>query len=137
MKALLVAIVVALIASASASAATIQVGARLHHANHFAAPPVGRAGDADSSSWILRDRHGRTVGDMLLNCRWITGTVRLCIGQVGLPDGALVMLGASPTRFLGQMAVVGGTGRYIGAAGALTFNAIGSSRYVLLITFDQ
>jgi hypothetical protein len=130
-------LVVALIASASARAARVEVGARLTHQNRASLPPSGRAGDAESAAWTIRDRHGRPIGDMLLDCRWVTTGLRLCVGQVSMPLGALSVIGASATRFIGQLSVVGGTGPYLGAAGVLTFNAIGSNRYVLSINYRQ
>lgn len=122
---------------ARASADTIEVAARAQHSNVARLPPAGRAGDATSSRWIIRDRHGNAIGDMLTDCRWVTSGLRLCVGQVSLPLGAIAVLGASRTPFLGQFAVVGGTGRYVGANGALTFNAIGTGRYVLSITYQK
>lgn len=116
---------------------TIEVAARVQHSNVAKLPPTGRAGDATSSRWIIRDRHGKTIGDMLTDCRWVTSGLRLCIGQVSLPLGALAVLGTSRTPFLGQFAVVGGTGQYAGANGAMTFNAIGTGRYVLSITYRK
>lgn len=125
------------VVSAHATAETIQVGARVQHTNTAHLPPVGRAGDADSTRMIVRDRQGHAIGDMLTDCRWVTAGLRLCVGQVSLPLGSIAVLGASRTPFLGQFAVVGGTGRYLGANGVLTFDAIGAGRYVLSITYRK
>lgn len=125
------------ITPAHANADEIEVAARVQHTNTARLPPTGRAGDADSARWVIRDRHGAAIGDMLTDCRWVTSGLRLCIGQVSLPLGVLAVLGASRTPFIGQFAVVGGTGRYVGANGALTFNAIGTGRYVLSITYHK
>lgn len=122
---------------AHAHADQIDVTARVQHSNVAPLPPNGRAGDATSSRLIVRDRFGRVIGDMLTDCRWVTSGLRLCVGQINLPLGVLAVLGASRTAFLGQFAVVGGTGRYLGANGALTFNSIGAGRYVLSITYDK
>lgn len=132
-----VAVLVALVLPASAGAAQIEVTAQVVATNTAPLPPAGRAGDAISQRWIVRDRHGDVIGDMLIDCRWITAGLRLCIGQLSLPLGVIAVLGASRTRFIGQMAVVGGTGRYVGANGALTFNEIGAGRYVLSITYRK
>ena len=125
-----------LIMVADAKAAQIEVVARLAHANLAKLPPAGRSGDAESSQWIIRDRYGRAIGDMLIDCRWITNGLRLCVGQVALPLGVIAVVGASRTRFLGHLAVVGGTGRYVGADGTLLFNATGTGRYVLSINYQ-
>jgi hypothetical protein len=122
---------------AHATAYEIEVGARVQHTNTARLPPDGRAGNAESARWIIRDRHGNAIGDMLTDCRWVTAGLRLCVGQVSLPLGVIAVLGASRTPFLGQFAVVGGTGRYVGAAGALTFNSIGFGRYVLSISYQK
>lgn len=123
--------------AAHASAAQIEVTAAAQHTNIARLPPPGRAGDAVSSRWIVRDRHGSTIGDMLTDCRWVTSGLRLCVGQLSLPLGAIAVVGASRTRFIGQLAVVGGTGRYVGANGALLFHEIGAGRYVLSVTYGK
>ena len=121
--------------SGAAQAAQIEIVARLQNENVAVLKPAGRQGDAESSHWIVRDRHGRSIGDMLIDCRWVTSDLRLCVGQLSLPLGAIAVLGASRTRFLGQFAVVGGTGRYVGADGTLLFNQTGRGRYVLSINY--
>jgi hypothetical protein len=123
--------------AAAASAAQIEITAQLKHRNIAMLPPVGRAGDAESAQWIVRDRFGRVIGDMLIDCRWVTNGLRLCVGQLSLPLGAIAVIGASRTRFVGQLAVVGGTGRYVGADGTLLFNATGTGRYVLSINYRK
>lgn len=122
---------------AHANAAQIEVTARANNTNTVVLPPAGRAGDAESGLWVVSDRHGRAIGDMLIDCRWVTAHLRLCVGQMSLPLGALAVLGASRTRFLGQLAVVGGTGRYVGANGTLLFRQTGRGRYVLSLNYTQ
>jgi hypothetical protein len=46
------------------------------------------------------------------------------------------LIGASRTRLVGQFAVVGGTGRYVGADGTLLFKATGNRRYVISIIYE-
>jgi hypothetical protein len=135
--ALVIVAALALAVPAAGAGATVQVTARLERSNVARLSPPGRAGDADSSRWIVRDRHARTIGDMLLDCRWVTADLRLCVGQVSLPLGVIAVLGASRTRFLGELAVVGGTGRYVGANGTLLFSATSSSRVVVSINYSQ
>ena len=123
--------------TATASAATIEVTARLQHRNYAPVSPPGRGGDAESSRWIVYDRHNHTVGDMVFDCRWVTSDLRLCVGQLSMPLGAIAVIGASRTRFLGQLAVVGGTGNYVGANGTLLFNATNNRRYVLSVNYEE
>lgn len=129
-----------LIASTPAVAAnrdTIQVVANLNHQNIAHLPPAGRGGDGDSSYWVIRDRLARPVGDMLLSCRWVTGALRLCVGQFSMPLGTLALIGVSSTPLIGQFSIVGGTGRYSAANGVLLFNAISTRRYVLTANYTQ
>ena len=138
-RAILVALL-AVIASPPAVAAdtdTIEVVATINHQNIAHLPPAGRGGDANSSYWVIRDRRGRAVGDMLLSCRWVTGTFRLCVGQFTMPLGTIAVIGASRTPLVGQLAIVGGTARYRAATGTLLFKAIGSRRYVLTANYTQ
>jgi len=120
---------------ASARADTIQVTGQLRHGTLTPLSPPGRGGDAYSALWLVRDRNGRTIGDMLFDCRWVTSGLRLCVGQLSMPLGTLAVIGASRTRFLGQLAVVGGTGRYVAAHGTLLFNATGRGHYVISVQY--
>lgn len=120
---------------AVAAADRIEVTASVRHVNIARLPPRGRAGDADSALWIVRERGGKAIGDMLMDCRWVTSGLRLCVGQLSLPLGTIAVIGASRTSFLGQLAVVGGTGRYVGADGSMLFTEIGAQRYVLSMTY--
>lgn len=119
-----------------AAANTIEVTARVAHRSVAQLPPRGRGGDATASRWVINDRLGNAIGDMLMDCRWVTAGLRLCVGQVSMPLGTLAVIGASRTRFLGQLAVVGGTGRYVGASGTLLFKATGTGRYVLSVNYQ-
>lgn len=120
-----------------AGAAQIEVVARVAHRSVAQLPPKGRGGNATAARWIVNDRTGQTIGDMLMDCRWVTSALRLCVGQLSLPLGAIAVIGASRTRFLGQLAVVGGTGHYVGADGTLLFRATGAGRYVLSLNYTQ
>lgn len=51
-----------------------------------------------------------------------------------MPLGKISVSGTSPTRDLGVYSVVGGTGRYVGAQGELTFRAIGFRKLVVSIS---
>lgn len=124
------------VASTSSAANRIEVTARVQNVNRVALAPAGRPGDAESAHWIVYDRFGNAIGDMLIDCRWVTSGLRLCVGQLALPLGAIAVVGASRTRFLGQLAVVGGTGRYVGADGTMLFREVGDRAYVLSLTYD-
>ena len=121
----------------ASAAERIEVTARVQHTNVIEFPPKGRAGDAESSHWFVRDRYARPIGEMVIDCRWVVADLRLCVGQLSLPMGAIAVIGASRTRFLGQLAVVGGTGRYVGADGTLLFKATGTGRYVISISYER
>jgi hypothetical protein len=136
-----VAAIATLISAASPAAGAtpqrIEVTARVATVHHLAFPPVGRGGDAESALLVVHDRFGSTIGDLAIDCRWVTRNLRLCVAQMSMPLGAIALLGASRTRFIGQFSVVGGTGRYVGAAGTLLFREIGTSAYVLSIDYHR
>lgn len=96
-------------------------------------PPRGRAGNGERLRWSIRDRFGRTIGAGILGCRWEMRQARLCTGELQFPLGKLAVVGVSATRSLGEWAVVGGTGRYHGASGAMEFRATGLRRLTLTI----
>lgn len=115
------------------SLGTIEVIA-VAHRMELPAPPVGREGNGEMLRWSIRDRFGRSIGRGLIACRWQLAQARLCTGEISFPLGKLAVIGASQTRSLGEWSVVGGTGRYEGANGAMTFRATGLSRLTLVIT---
>lgn len=127
----------ALLVASSAAADTIEVGAHVSSTTRIAFKPAGRAGDAEAARWIVRDRFGNAIGDLLIDCRWVTNGLRLCVGQLAMPLGAIAVLGASRTEFLGQLAVVGGTGRYVGADGTMLFRQTGLRDYVLSLDYSR
>ena len=138
MRLLIPFLVAALACAATANAAEmerIEITAKVVRRTTVPLPPKGREGDAETARWLVRDRAGDVIGDMLIDCRWVTSGLRLCVGQLAMPLGAIAVVGASRTRFLGALAVVGGTGRYIGADGMLLFKATGTGRYVLSISY--
>lgn len=123
--------------AAAKKAQTIEVVATIAHANVAHLPPAGRGGDANSSYWIVRDRTAKAVGDMVISCRWVTGNLRLCVGQFTMPLGTIAVIGASRTALIGQFAIVGGTGAYLNSSGTLLFKAIGTKRFVLTASYKQ
>lgn len=129
-------ILAALAFTQPAQADRIEVVAKLQHQNVARLAPKGRAGDAVSSVWVVRDRHGNAIGETLLDCRWVTQSLRLCFGQATLPLGTIIVGGASRTALLGQFVVVGGTGHYAGAYGSLIFTQIGIGKYVVSVNYQ-
>ena len=121
----------------AAEKATIEIVAHVNHTNLARLPPAGRAGDADSSYWIVRDRHARAIGDIIMSCRWVTSALRLCVGQATMPLGTLAVIGASRTALIGQFAIVGGTGEYTHATGTVLFKATGARTYVVTADYQQ
>lgn len=93
--------------------------------------PAGRAGNVEILRWSLRERHGKTIGDGRFLCRWIR-SARLCVGELEMPLGKIAVIGSSPTRYLGEWSVVGGTGRYEDAGGTLRFTATGFGRLAVV-----
>lgn len=133
--ALLVAVAGALTWQSSAAVpGVINVTASRTHSIYRTVPPRGRQSDGVEQAWRITDRQGRTLGRMLLRCRWIVRDARLCDGELALPRGKISFGGSSPTTFQGEYAVNGGTGVYLGVGGVLRFTAIGQSKNALLIT---
>ena len=97
------------------------------------APPYGREGNSERLRWSIHDRFGRAIGVGIIGCRWQLNQARLCTGELRFPLGKISVSGVSATRSLGEWAVIGGTGRYLGAGGSMTFRAIGLRRLTLLI----
>lgn len=135
--ALVAILILALILATSAHAETIDVTATIEHQNTARLPPLGRGGDAVSSLWIVRDRYGRAIGETVLDCRWVTASLRLCLGQGNLPFGSIIFAGATRTTILGQFVVIGGTGHYAGASGDLVFKKIGIVKYAISVVFTR
>ena len=130
------AIGVAMVGDVTSTAATapINVTATLATSRTVVLPPAGRRSDAILQSWRLNDRQGTRIGRMLLNCRWVLRRARFCTAELQMPLGKIQVQGSSPTRFSGEYAVVGGTGRYSSGGGNMRFTAIGARKSVLLVT---
>lgn len=94
----------------------------------------GRRSNATEQAWRITNRYGKTVGRMLLGCRWIVPRARMCVAELQMPLGKIVAAGSSPTPFEGEYAVVGGTGVYRGGGGSMLFIATGLHKQVLLVT---
>ncbi len=126
-----------LVFATPAHAETIDVTATIQHQNTAHLPPKGRGGDAVSSVWVVHDRLGRSIGETILDCRWVTVSLRICLGQANLPLGSIIIAGATRTTILGQFVVIGGTGHYSGANGDLVFKKIGIAKYAVSVVFQR
>jgi hypothetical protein len=85
--------------------------------------PRGRtSGDAEVVSALLYNRGitPRAIGHFELVCHFTIGPSRTCQGTIFLPRGKLVVGGPIYVRSFYQMAVIGGTGLYDNARGAIT-----------------
>lgn len=98
----------------------------------FGAP--GRKNDRQDQVWRLNDRHGRTVGRLYLACRWVARFERYCNAAMEMPLGQLTMAGLSPTAFVFEYAVTGGTEFYRGAKGDALFVVTGARRMIMSVT---
>jgi hypothetical protein len=127
----------ALVFAASAGAAQIEVTAEVQRSIVRSLPPAGRSGNEETSVLVVRDRSSRAIGELRLGCRWVTNWLRLCTGRLTLPLGIITVVGASRTRYVGTMEVVGGSGRYRGARGKMMFALVGSDKYVLSINYTR
>ena len=65
----------------------------------------------------------RAIGRSILVCVSSDGRDRMCNGTYILPKGNLVVAGSLQSRLLFEIAIVGGTGLYDNARGALTVTA--------------
>lgn len=126
----------ALVLSGSVGAANgpINITAALSHSHSRGLGKPGRVQNSLQEQWLLSDRHGTRIGEMLLACRWVTERQRYCGGVLRLPLGDLTIQGSSPTRLEGLYAVTGGTRFYSGAGGQLGFVLVGLRKLVLYIT---
>jgi hypothetical protein len=85
--------------------------------------PTGRA--AGSVEIIKQRLYNPTVtrasiGSASLLCTYLDARARTCTGTYTLPKGSLIVAGAISSRLLYEIAVVGGTGLFDNARGAVT-----------------
>jgi hypothetical protein len=100
--------------------------------------PRGRSvGDMEIYSGALYNRRitGRSIGRTELVCTNTFSGVRSCRGSYTLPRGKLVVGGTFRYRELYQLAVLGGTGLYDNARGALTVTRIDKSPHREFVVF--
>jgi hypothetical protein len=126
-------------ASASVTPQTIRVlevdtgfaGTGGYNATSNAAPS---AGQGITFSAILYkwagSRKGAPVGHLQVVCTATLGPNALCNAVASLPSGSIEFLGTAPLSSgssVKAIAVVGGTGSYVGAQGYLSTKAVGNS----------
>jgi hypothetical protein len=70
----------------------------------------------------LYNRHisPRPIGSAYVVCMFLDRRARQCNGTYLLPKGKIVVAGALDSRLLYEVAIIGGTGLYDNARGALT-----------------
>ena len=85
----------------------------------------GRVGDVELLRQQLYNRRisPRPIGSAYLLCTFLDRRARQCNGTYVLPKGKIVVAGALDSRLLYEAAIVGGTGLYDNARGALTVTA--------------
>jgi hypothetical protein len=118
--------VVAVIVVATAHGATGPAQIRITdvQTSYVRVPPAN--GRAAGSVEIVKQRlynpalSQSAIGNASLVCTYLDARARSCNGTYVLPKGSLVVAGAISSRLLYEIAIVGGTGLYDNARGALT-----------------
>ncbi|MDP9283571.1 MAG: hypothetical protein M3P41_01230 [Actinomycetota bacterium] len=86
---------------------------------------VGGVGDLEVVHLTLFSSAGRAIGHGVLSCTYLARNERSCSGTYVLPRGMILTAGILRTRLLYAAAIIGGTGLYDNASGALTVTAKG------------
>ena len=93
-------------------------------------------GDLDVYTVLLYNRRIRSkaIGRGTMTCTFVGASGQSCTATYILPKGAIVTQGVINSRFIYQVAVVGGTGLYSNVRGTLTVTALNrkSSRELLV-----
>jgi hypothetical protein len=84
---------------------------------------VGGVGDLEVVHLTLFSSAGRAIGHGVLSCTYLSRNERSCSGTYVLPRGMILTAGILRTRLLYAAAIIGGTGLYDNASGALTVTA--------------
>jgi hypothetical protein len=84
---------------------------------------TGGVGDLEVVRLILYSSARRPIGHGILSCTFLSKTERSCLGSYVLPRGTILTAGILRTRFLYAAAIIGGTGLYDNARGAVTVTA--------------
>lgn len=86
---------------------------------------VAGVGDLEVVHLTLFSSARRQIGRGVLSCTYLARQERSCSGSYVLPRGMILTAGILRTRFLYAAAIIGGTGLYDNARGALTVTANG------------
>ena len=93
-------------------------------------------GDLDVYTVLLYNKRIRpkAIGQATMTCTVVGATGQSCTGTYFLPKGAIVTQGVITSRFIYELAVVGGTGLYRNVRGTLTVTSLNrkSSRELLV-----
>lgn len=133
------AVVVAVVAVAVAAVAAGWTAERSHEAtgpavvrltdlqvdDHRIARGGAGVGDLEVVHLTLFSSAQRPIGHGILWCTYLTRQERSCSGSYVLPRGMILTAGILRTRLLYAAAIIGGTGLYDNARGALTVTAKG------------
>ena len=108
----------------------------LRHA-HVDAGPAGKSiGDLDVYTVLLYNKRirAKAIGRATMTCIAVGATGQSCTATYFLPKGAIVTQGVITSRFIYELAVVGGTGLYRNVRGTLTVTSLNrkSSRELLV-----
>jgi hypothetical protein len=118
--------VIAVIVVATAQGATPPAQIRITdvQTSYVRVPPAngGAAGSVEIVKQRLYNpaRSPSAIGSASLICTYLDTRARNCNGTYVLPKGSLVVAGTISSRLLYEIAIVGGTGLYDNARGALT-----------------
>ena len=108
----------------------------LRHA-HVDAGPAGKSiGDLDVYTVLLYNKgiRAKAIGRATMTCTAVGASGQSCTATYFLPKGAIVTQGVINSRFIYELAVVGGTGLYGNVRGTLTVTSLNrtSSRELLV-----
>jgi hypothetical protein len=118
--------VIAVIVVATANGATPPAQIRITDVQtSYVRVPSANGGPAGSVEIVKQRLYNpaqsqSSIGSASLVCTYLDTRARNCNGTYVLPKGSLVVAGAISSRLLYEIAIVGGTGLYDNARGALT-----------------
>jgi hypothetical protein len=99
-------------------------------------PGPAHVGHREGASGVLRDAAGRSVGTFSFICTWTrvsaAGALEHCVGSASTGDGRLDAAGPAVSNSdTHNWRIVGGTGRYLDAAGAIAVRDLGDRESLL------
>jgi hypothetical protein len=94
---------------------------------HVDGGPVGKSvGDLDVYTVLLYNKRirAKALGQATMTCTAVGATGQSCTATYFLPKGTIVTQGVITSRFIYELAVVGGTGLYSNVRGSLTVTSL-------------